>query len=189
MREFLTKSKVHEVRIMEDEDKIKFKGIPIGTIFKIRNLADGNKAIAKLLAYVFSDKSKDSKIETVDTLADAESGQRNTCTTIHAAENSTISMRTGELEKGIGGLQAVITSAEAEDLVCEIIFHSAFEEFKGMKKDKAYPIIMDWDTEIFIGMLLGSIKASSGVLNVLGKLFPQMPSNAAKLVDEALAEL
>ena len=58
--EFLKKSKQIEHEV--NGKKIKFKGIPLKTIFKIRNLAEANKAISKLLAQFFTDKSKDAEV-------------------------------------------------------------------------------------------------------------------------------
>lgn len=177
MAEFFKKSKITEYEVQGE--MVKFKGIPLKTIFKIRNLADGNKALAKLLAYFFVDRSKDAEV-----ISTAEG-----TTNIKSIDPQIASMRMRDLEDAIKGLQAILTSPESQELVSEIIYYSATDCWDGKDLKAATDLIMEQDAEVFMELLIGSMKASSGVIKTLGKLFPQIPSNVANVVEEKLKDL
>jgi hypothetical protein len=187
--EFLKKSKITECEI--NGERVKLKGMPLGVIFKIRNLAEGNKAIAKLLATLFVDKSKDSGIQSETILADADKELYDTKQTIAPIDPNIAAMRMRDLELGIEGLTSLVTSKETEELIAEIIYHCAFELYKGrgIKIDECKAELMELGLDITLELLMGSFKASSGVLNVLGKLFPQTSKSMAEKVSEMKGSL
>ena len=175
--EFLKKSKVTEYEVQGET--VKFKGIPLKTIFKIRNLAEANKSISKLLAYFFVDKSQDAEVITT------KDGNTN----IKAISPSIATMRMQNLEQGIAGIQSLFTAPETQELMAEIIYFSASECWKDKSFEQAYEDIMELDSATFLELLFGSLKASAGVVKVLGKLFPQIPTAVVDALAEKLKDL
>jgi hypothetical protein len=173
--------------------KVEFKGIPFGTICKIRNLSAGNKAIAKLVAHYLSDTSKDNDISTTTVVVnpdveDPNKAMYNTEQVISAAPASVISKRQQDLEDGFAGILNLAMSEEAEDLVAEIIYSSAIEVFEGKSEEEAKKIILEQEAGVIIELLIGAFKASSGVISVLGKLF-RLPPTVVEKIEEVLGAL
>jgi len=184
--EFLKKSKTIEYEVQGE--KVSFKGIPLKTIFKIRNLAEANKSISKLLAYWFIDKSKDAEIINTSTVADSEKELYNTATNVKSVEPQIAAMRSRDLEQGISGIQSLITSPESEELLTEIIYESAAKCWEGMTPEDARDTILGLDPAAALELLIGSLKASAGVIKVLGKWFPQI-KNVESVLEEKLKDL
>ena len=184
--EFLKKGKVTSFEVQGEQ--VNFRGIPLGTIFKIRNLVEGQKAASKLLTTLFTDTTKDSGIKTVTKLVDADKVLYDTEQTIVAIDPNIAAMRVRDKEQGIEGLIKLLTSPESEDLLAEIIIHSA-ECFDAKDMDGSKEAVAGLELPVVIELVIGSLKASSGVVSVLGKLFPQMSKSVAAKVDQVLGKM
>jgi len=190
--EFLKKSKVTEYEV--NGIVTRFKGIPLKTIFKIRNLAEANKSISKLLAHFFTDKTKDAEVISSQELADADKALYNTHTRVAAIDTQLATIRQRELESGIAGIQSLITSPESQELFAEIIYYSVADQWKNdqgkiLNQEEAIEYIKGFNVAVSMELLIGAFKASSGVVKVLGKLFPQIPKNMVDLAEGKIKDL
>lgn len=167
MAEFWKKKKIIEVDIQGEPTR--FKGVPIGTLFKIKNLAEGNKALAKLLSYFFVDKSRDTEVITT-----AEG-----VTNIKPISPSIATMRQQTLEQGILGIQALLTSEESQELLAEILYYSAIDLSRDKTVQAFAKEVADQCPEVILELLIGVVKANKGIISTLGKLLPQMPKSVA----------
>lgn len=174
--EFWTKAKVTEVDVLGE--MVGFTDVPMGTLMKVKNLTKGSKALSKLLAYFFVDKSRDTEVITT----------KEGATNIKGISPSIATMRQQTLESGIEGLQNLITSEESQELLAEIVYYSAPAISEGKSQAAFKEELFSKGPRVVLALLVGVLKANGGALSVLGKLFPQIPTDVVNRMEEALGQ-
>jgi hypothetical protein len=165
-----------------DEQEVKFRRIPVGTLQKFRFLAGD---VSKALAMLFKDTSHDVKVEQLSTpssMTDESGTPFMSNEVVHeAAHPSTISLRKTQMEEGIKGIINTLFAEESFDVLAEVIIQSAWEECEGATTED---IKTKMPPNIAVQFLQGAFEASAGDYAELGKSWFQKNPKLKEILDQ-----
>jgi len=161
-----------------------FNSVSIQLLYRVRDLIKNNDGATKLLAHIFTDKSRD--VNTTQT----STGEGHQQIVVEAISPNLAALRTKDLELGIAGLKNLIVSQESQELIAEFIYEASKDEWKEYGNfEGAREVIMALPIPVFLGFTVGSLKAQSGSVKFLGKLFPQIQKSTVEKLSRALEGL
>ena len=155
------------------EHEVVFKSIPMRTSMKFRTFTKGTEAVSKLVSKWINSKTEiTSESEHLTEYREDGSVSR---AHVHTKpiDPQMAAKNQRELEVGVKNLVELCFSLEAEDMIAEIITKTAinFPVFEGMTDDQKKDAILDeLDPGELMELIIGALKATRGIADVLGKL-------------------
>lgn len=158
------------VKKVNGED-VTFHALPMGVLFKCRNLSD---AVSKMLASFFADTSKDVRLEELTAPSKVEGTDKVFETkqaTSMAVEPQIASLRLRHREDGIKSLVDALMGDKTQEILCEMIVRSARKEFV---PEDAKTLLDKTDPDTFKQLLMGVLEANRGVFNGMGEFLSRL---------------